>query len=245
MVKRIRANGHAQIHARYQVTGGCDTDKNIIVAAIYHAETGDLEAREFHQHRADALRAVEWFRSQQVELVVIESTANYHLLYYDVFRAQGLNVTVINPIVVKSLLRVEGKSDKGDAMTLARLAASFDLKTSNMPDVQQRELRLAFKRLDVWKAQRTQLTNRANSTLTGYGFTVFRLVPINSTSGLRILQGIIDHHSPAEIAHLHPRKAKQVEIEKCAAVELPSYLNGYLEEVLNDVQLLKIGRAHV
>jgi transposase len=238
MVKRIRANGHAQIHARYQVTGGCDTDKNIIVAAIYHAETGDLEAREFHQHRADALRAVEWFRSQQVELVVIESTANYHLLYYDVFRAQGLNVTVINPIVVKSLLRVEGKSDKGDAMTLARLAASFDLKTSNMPDVQQRELRLAFKRLDVWKAQRTQLTNRANSTLTGYGFTVFRLVPINSTSGLRILQGIIDHHSPAEIAHLHPRKAKQVEIEKCAAVELPSYLNGYLEEVLNDVQLL-------
>jgi len=37
-------------------------------------------------------------------------------------------------MVVKSLLCVEGKSDKGDAMTLARLAASFDLKTSNMPD---------------------------------------------------------------------------------------------------------------
>lgn len=238
MAKRIRANGHAQIHARYQVTGGCDTDKNFIVAATYHAETGDLEAREFRQHRADALRAVEWFRSHQVELVVIESTANYHLLYYDVFREQGLHVTVINPIVVKSLLRVEGKSDKGDAMTLARLAASFDLKTSNMPDAQQRELRLAFKRLDVWKAQRTQATNRANSVLTGYGFTVFRLIPINSPTGLRILQAILDHRSPAEIALLHPRKAKQPEIEKCAAVELPAYLDSYLTEVLNDVQLL-------
>jgi len=238
MAKRIRANGHAQIHARYQVTGGCDTDKNFIVAAIYHADTGDLEAREFHQHRADALRAVDWFRSQQVELVVIESTANYHLLYYDVFREQGLHVTVINPIVVKSLLRVEGKSDKGDAMTLARLAASFDLKTSNMPDAQQRELRLAFKRLDVWKAQRTQATNRANSVLTGYGFTVFRLIPINSPTGLRILQAILDHRSPAEIALLHPRKAKQPEIEKCAAVELPDYLDSYLAEVLNDVHLL-------
>lgn len=238
MAKRIRANGHAQIHARYQVTGGCDTDKNFIVAATYHADTGDLEAREFRQHRADALRAVEWFRSHQVELVVIESTANYHLLYYDVFREQGLHVTVINPIVVKSLLRVEGKSDKGDAMTLARLAASFDLKTSNMPDAQQRELRLAFKRLDVWKAQRTQATNRANSVLTGYGFTVFRLIPINSPTGLRILQAILDHRSPAEIALLHPRKAKQPEIEKCAAVELPAYLDSYLAEVLIDVHLL-------
>jgi transposase len=238
MAKRIRANGHAQIHARYQVTGGCDTDKNFIVAAIYHADTGDLEAREFRQHRADALRAVEWFRSHQVELVVIESTANYHLLYYDVFREQGLHVTVINPIVVKSLLRVEGKSDKGDAMTLARLAASFDLKTSNMPDAQQRELRLAFKRLDVWKAQRTQATNRANSVLTGYGFTVFRLIPINSPTGLRILQAILDHRAPAEIALLHPRKAKQPEIEKCAAVELPDYLDSYLAEVLNDVHLI-------
>ena len=237
MAKRIRANGHALIHARYQVTGGCDTDKNFIVAAIYHADTGDLQAREFHQHRADALRAVEWFRSQQVELVVIESTANYHLLYYDVFREQGIHVTVINPIVVKSLLRVEGKSDKGDAMTLARLAASFDLKTSNMPDAQQRELRLTFKRVDVCKAQRTQATNRANSILTGYGFTVFRLVPINSPTGLRILQAILDRRSPAEIALLHPRKAKQPEIEKCAAVGLPTYLDSYLQEVLNDVHL--------
>lgn len=238
MSKRVRANGHALVHARYQVTGGCDTDQNFIVAAIFQAETGQLEAREFHQHREDALRAAAWFQQANVELVVIESTANYHLLYFDVLREQGLNVAVINPIVVKSLLRVEGKSDKGDAMTLARLAASFDLKTSNMPDAQQRELRLAFKRLDTWKVQRIQQTNRANGILTGYGFTVFRLVPINSVTGLRILQGIIDHRSPAEIALLHPRKARRSEIEKCAAVELPDYLLGYLREVLSDVQAL-------
>lgn len=29
-------------------------------------------------------------------------------------REAGINIAVINPIVVKSLLRVEGKSDKGD-----------------------------------------------------------------------------------------------------------------------------------
>jgi len=112
MTKRIHANGQTQLHARYQITGGCDTDKNIIVAAIYHANTGHLEAQEFHQHREDTLRAAAWFRSQQVELVIIGSTANYHLLYYDTLRQEGINIAVINPIVVKYLLRVEGKSDK-------------------------------------------------------------------------------------------------------------------------------------
>lgn len=57
MTKRIRANGQTQLHARYQTTGGCDMDKNIFVAAIYHANSGHLNAQEFLQHREDALRA--------------------------------------------------------------------------------------------------------------------------------------------------------------------------------------------
>lgn len=238
MSKRVRATGKAQISARFHITGGCDTDKNLIVAAIYHADTGHLEAREFHQHRADALLAAEWFRTQQVEFVIIESTANYHLLYYDTLREKGVNIAVINPIVVKSLLRVEGKSDKGDAMTLARLAASFELKTSNMPDSQQRELRLLFKRIDALKTHRTQITNRTNSILTGYGFTVFRLVPINSPTGFHILQAVIDKRNPTEIAALHRTKSKRIEIEKCCSVELPDYLRTYLQEVLGDVRLI-------
>ena len=58
------------------------------------------------------------------------------MLYYDNLREEEIKIAVINPIVVKALLRVEGKSDKVDAMTLARLAANFDLKKSNMPDSQ-------------------------------------------------------------------------------------------------------------
>ncbi len=238
MAKRIHANGKASVQARFNITGGCDTDKNIIVAAIYYAETGNLEAQEFKQHKADALRAAKWFKDHDVELVIIESTANYHLLYYDTLRGEDINISVINPIIVKALLRVEGKSDKGDAMTLARLAANFDLKTSNMPDSQQRELRLLFKRIDSWKQQRTQVTNRANGILTGLGFTVFRLVTLNTPAGLRILQAIIEHRKPEEIAALHRNRLKRPEIEKCASVPLPEYINPYLQEVLDDVNTL-------
>ena len=63
-------------------------------------------------------------------------------------------------------------------MTLARLAAGCTLKTSKLPDRGQRGLRLLFERVDAWVVHRT--TNRANGVLTGRGFTVFRLVPINS-----------------------------------------------------------------
>lgn len=238
MSRRVRAEGQASVQARYHITGGCDTDKNIIVAAIFEADTGHLESREFQQPKADALLAAEWFRSRQVELVIIESTANYHLLYYDILRAQGINILVINPIVVKSLLRVEGKSDKGDAMTLARLASSFALKTSNMPDQPQRELRLLFKRIDAWKVACTQTTNRANSILTGCGFTVFRLVSINSPGGLKMFQAILDRKTPVEIAALYRSRVKRPEIEKSAAVELPEYVRPYLQDVLADVRLL-------
>lgn len=107
-----------------------------------------------------------------------------------------------------------------------------------MPDAQQRELRLIYKRIDAWKAHRTQITNRANSTLSGFGFTVFRLVPINSATGLKILQAVIDGRNPSEIAALHRNKAKHAEIEKCASVEIPNYLQVYLQEVLVDVRSL-------
>lgn len=87
-------------------------------------------------------------------------------------------------------------------MTLARLVASFDLKTSNMPDSLQCELRLLFKKVDARKAQHTQITKRTNGILTGFGFTVFRLVSVNGSTGHKILQAEIDGRSLTEIAAL-------------------------------------------
>lgn len=81
------------------ITGGCNIDKHIIVAAIYHADTGSLESREFHHHQEDARLAAQWFHSPHVEFVIIESKANYHLLFYDTLRGKEVNIAVINPRV--------------------------------------------------------------------------------------------------------------------------------------------------
>jgi hypothetical protein len=47
---------------------------------------------------------------------------------------------------------------------------------------------------------------------------------------LKILQALIDGRSPTEIAALHRNRAKRIEIEKCASVEIPQYLRIYLQE---------------
>jgi len=64
----------------------------------------------------------------QVEVVVLESTATYHILYFEEFRRAGLDVIIVNPMMVKALLKVEGKSDKADSQTLAKLVANFPLR---------------------------------------------------------------------------------------------------------------------
>jgi hypothetical protein len=47
------------------------------------------------------MRLPSWFHSHQVQLVIMESTANDHLLYYDILREQRINIAVIKPMVVK------------------------------------------------------------------------------------------------------------------------------------------------
>jgi hypothetical protein len=49
---------------------------------------------------------------------------------------------------------------------------------------------------------------------------------------------ILDQRTTAEIATLHRTKSKRAEIDKSAYVELPGYLQVFLQEVLIDVRVL-------
>ena len=117
------------------------------------------------QDEKSARQAAEWLLKRNAEIVILESTAKYHILYYETFREAGLNAQVINPRLIKALLAVEGKSDKADAFNMARLAMSFQLRVSNMPDKSQKEMRLNLRTLDKDKERRTQLTNSLQSLL--------------------------------------------------------------------------------
>ncbi len=224
MAKRVKASGRERFQARFDVTCGMDTDKNYVVVAVFDATTGEGQTREFVQTREGAEAAAAWVSEFGVQLAIIESTANYHLLFYDIFRLFKIPINVINPIVVKSLLRVEGKSDKADAFTLARLAASFDLRVSNMPDSQMREIRNTMRWRDKEIRNRTQVTNMIASMLTAAHCTLYRMCKINSVSGRQMLEAILRGETPEQVAGFY-RGRKHTKEEIAASVQqIPDYL---------------------
>jgi transposase len=143
-------------------------------------------------------------------LIVIESTGQYHLMAHDAICAAGLNICVINPQVIAALIRAEGKSDARDASTLARLAASFPLRGSNMPDELQRELRLMFKRHDEAKDWERRCFQRLWGHLAACGSPWPRLVSTGSQHARNMLAAQVRGESTEEImAHYRggaPRK---------------------------------------
>lgn len=241
-MKRVKGSGFKVNETKYKVTAGCDVDKNFVVIAVYNPDETHIFTKEFEQTLSGAVKAAKHLISSKAELVILESTANYHVLFYDVFRENGLNARIINPLLVKALLRVEGKSDKSDAMTLAKLASGFTLKTSNMPDEMQRQIRLYMRNLDQQKQRRTQLSNRAISNLTAYGCTLYRVTKLNSVSGLGILEGICLGKATDEILGEYWKGSKSSLPKLKDAMgnveNIPEYVRFILNEILDEIRLL-------
>lgn len=229
-MKRISAKG-SQTWKRYDRTAGCDVDKNVVVIALYNAETERIIVEEFKQTNTGAQAACDYLLGANVQLAILESTATYHWLFFENFRAHGLNAQVINPLIVKSLLRVEGKSDKADATTLARLAANFTLRTSNMPDSQQQHIRLLMRQIDNLKAERTRITNRVAIHLSSFGFGIYKNLRVNTPSGLSILSNLVSGMEPPEavMAGWKGKKAKINELIDMVPDKIDTYVRQWLD----------------
>ena len=165
------------VHSR---TVGIDTDRDFLVVAFLDVEPSTLKIREYAQQHNEVANLVRDLKKFEPELIIIESTGQYHILAHDAISQARLPIAVINPLVISALIRVEGKTDARDAATLARLAASFPLRASNMPDEVQRDIRLTFKRMDEAKDWKRRCRQRLWGHLVACGSTWNRLVSPNA-----------------------------------------------------------------
>lgn len=199
----VNRNSRIRKIISFDKTTGCDVDSQIVVVANFDRKSECFETKEFDNNFKGANQAVEYIKKFGSQKILLESTSTYHILFYEIFQRNGLPVGILNPAKISKLLKVEGKNDKADARNIAMLAASFDLKVSNMPDLVQRRIRENTHSLDKLKQTRTQLSNRINTKLTAYGCNVFRKTKVNSKSGLAIIQAIFEG------------KSKQVIFDEC------------------------------
>ncbi len=228
--QRIRAAALFVDELTFKITAGCDVDSDYVVVAVFNSLTGSMEVREFSQSQREAVAAANWLCAEAVECAVLESTANFHHLFYHAFRNRELNAHILNPMTIKALLAVEGKSDKADAINMARLAAHFRLRTSNMPDDMQREIRMNLRKWDADKAARTRASNSLRSLLTAYRVPIFRRVKPTSPSGRNFIQIMAQaqNMSPEEAVNFAwkgPRSSKRQLVELLENLnELPRYV---------------------
>ncbi len=233
VAKRVRATGVVQTGQLHRKTVGIDTDRDYLVVGFLDTACPNVTVTEYPQtsqgHQRLAMRCAAF----GAEKVVIESSGQYHLAAYDALRKAGLDVICVNPLSVKALLRVEGKSDKRDAATLARIAASFGVRRSNMPDSEQRELRTFFRVMDSALQQRTRLTNRLNAQLTMAGCTIMKRVS-GHTQRL-MLEAIAQGAAMEAVADLHPQKKRRPLIRECLPEKDLSYdLRWYTRVLLEE-----------
>ena len=196
--------GEFAVAGRYNCTAGCDVDADYVVISLLDFTTETNEIRQIPQTQSKANAAAKWLKQNRVEFIVLESTANYHLLFYEAFRKLGLNAHIINPAQVKALLRVEGKSDKADATNLAVLAATFPLRTSNVPDAQQMEIRSNLRNYDRDRKALAKIKQRIHQELAQFGINILRETSLRTHSGRAFLEAFSQTEDSArEIVQKH------------------------------------------
>ncbi|WP_406502972.1 IS110 family transposase [Streptomyces sp. NBC_00212] len=197
------------IHLR---SAGVDLGKRFLLACVRtpsakRAGAWGLETERFGTTRAEVRRLLAWLSERQVEVVVMEATADYWRGVYYVLQPH-LNLMLVNPAHLMGIRG--GKSDPSDAAFLARAGASGLVMASFVPERDIRELReLTRRRTELvraagWEAQRLE------KVLEDTGMKLASvLTDVTGVSGRAILEALIaGERSPEYLADLAVGKAR-------------------------------------
>lgn len=177
-----------------------------------HANTAGRRMTKLWQVKATTAAISELgehLRAERVELVVLESTSDYWRPFFYLLEASGLTVWVVNARQVKN---VPGrpKTDKIDAVWLAKLAERSMVSPSFVPDEPMRHVRdLARARCDLVE-DRTRVKQRVEKVLEDALIKISSvLTDLHGVSGRVMIEALIaGERDPKRLAGLARGKAR-------------------------------------
>lgn len=147
----------------YERCCGVDVHKKMIIACFKMGKEHAM--RQFGTTTKELRELAEWLVGGRCEMVAMESTGAYWKPIYNVLEALGLDVMVVNAQHMKA---VPGrKTDMKDAQWIADLLQHGLLKSSYIPDKEQRELREVSRYRKSLTEERAREINRLEKTLEG------------------------------------------------------------------------------
>lgn len=174
----------------YKQCCGIDIHKNMLMACVI---TGvrKKEIRQFGTMTEDILQLVQWLKDTNCEMVAMESTGNYWKPVYNIFEEEGIPVMIVNAQHIKG---VPGrKTDVKDSEWIADLVRHGLVKSSYIPNRDQRELREITRYRQELIEERARELNRIQSVLEGANIKLGSVVSdINGKTGIAILKAIVN-----------------------------------------------------
>ena len=198
----------------YKRCCGLDVHKKSVTACAITAE--GKEIKTFGTMTDELFALVEWVKEKGCTHVAMESTGVYWKPIYNLLELEDIEILVVNAQHIKM---VPGrKTDVKDAEWIADLLRHGLLKSSYIPDRDQRELRELVRYRKSLVGERSREVNRMQKVLEGCNIKLSSVATdITGVSAKAMLKAIIDDAGdPFVIAKLAKGKLKnkQKELEK-------------------------------
>ena len=173
----------------YKQCCGIDIHKNMLVACVYMS-VRKKEIRQFGTMTDDILQLVDWLKDTNCEMVAMESIGNYWKPVYNILEDEKIPVIIVNAQHIKG---VPGrKTDVKDAEWIADLVRHGLVKSSYIPNRDQRELREITRYRQELIEERSRELNRIQAVLEGANLKLGSVISdINGKSSINILKAII------------------------------------------------------
>ena len=223
----------------YNKVLGIDVHQAVLACCIVTCENGEIvtKKREFKTYGADLHEMADWAKSENVDLVIMESTGIYWRTPYEVLEKVGIISAVVNARQVKQM---EGKkTDMGDAEWLAHIGRLGVFSRSYVPAMIYRELRAAARELMKLVDDLSAEKNRFGKILIACGYRLYLVFSdIFGVNATIAINGLIEGKTVDQILEMLNFK-----VLRKTPKEIRAALEGEMSETHRLV--LKSIRAHM
>jgi len=182
----------------YERCCGLDIHKKKIVACLLVSGQKKV-IREFGTKTRELKELADWLLQSECQMAAMESTGSYWKPVYNILEAWGLDIIVVNAAHMKT---VPGrKTDVKDAEWIADLLKHGLLKSSYIPDREQRELREVSRYRKSMVEERSREINRLEKMLEGANIKISSVASdVNGVSSRKLINAVVNGQATDEDA---------------------------------------------
>jgi len=204
----------------YRSCAGLDVHKETVAACAIWTERGEKreEVETFGTMTRDLLALSDWLTERKVTHVAMESTGVFWKPIFNILEG-GFDVVLVNARHIK---QVPGrKTDVKDCQWIAQLLRHGLLKSSFVPDREQRDLRDLTRHRAQLVAEKTRVANRIQKILEDANVKLSSVASDTlGVSGRSMIEALLaDEKTPAEMASLAKGRLRKKADQLTAALE--------------------------